>query len=198
MKKYYEDTIPDGYVLVKTIDAKDKKTVIRMNILSFIPVIIGFPLFFLFIPLSNVKDAIDEDPLRLSIASCVFFVTMFLYIVLHELTHGAAYKLLTKKKLTFGMTLSVAFCGVPEIYVYRRASLIATLAPFVTFIPVFTVLMLCLQNPIDKLYALLMLTIHIGGCIGDLWCTYTYLFKLRDPLTLTNDTGPKQTFYIPK
>ena len=55
------------------------------------------------------------------------------YLILHELVHGAAYKLLTGSKLTFGITLTVAFCGVPDIYVTRRTALISLLAPFTLF-----------------------------------------------------------------
>ncbi|MCQ2122483.1 MAG: DUF3267 domain-containing protein, partial [Fibrobacter sp.] len=58
---------------------------------------------------------------------------MLVYIVLHELVHGAVYKLLTGQKLTFGFKASVAYCGVPDIYVYRRTALAALLAPFVVF-----------------------------------------------------------------
>ena len=57
--------------------------------------------------------------------SIIFIAAMLLYIVLHELTHGIAYKLTTGRKLTFGFTLSVAYCGVPDIYVYRKAAMTA-------------------------------------------------------------------------
>ena len=67
--------------------------------------------------------------------SLVFFLMLVLYILLHELVHGAAYKLLTGRKLTFGLTLSVAYCGVPDIFVYRNAAL-AALLKFKVSIPV--------------------------------------------------------------
>ena len=41
---------------------------------------------------------------------------MVLYMVLHELTHGLFYKIFTHEKLKFGMTLTVAYCGIPRIY----------------------------------------------------------------------------------
>ena len=53
-----------------------------------------------------------------------------------------------------------------------------------------------LENAWDKIYAAFLLGLHIGGCTGDLYDTYLYLFKFRSPDTLMRDTGPKQTFYI--
>ncbi len=196
--KYFEETLPSGYKVAKVIDAKDKKTVLWFNIISLIPIILLFVGYILSNELSRITEIGKEKPARVVASIVVFFLSMIAYVILHELTHGAAYKILTKQKLTFGITLSVAFCGVPKIYVYRKASLIATLAPFVVFLPVFTLLATVLQNPLDRFCALFLLAMHIGGCVGDLWCTYTYLFKLRNPKTLTNDTGPKQTFYIPE
>ena len=107
---------------------------------------------------------------------------------------GIAYKALTKQKLTFGITLSCAFCGVPNIYTTRKTSLIALLSPFIVFTIVLGVLVILLPNDITGLYASILFAIHVGGCIGDLYCTWLLLFKLPKE-TIINDTGPKQTFY---
>ena len=56
------------------------------------------------------------------IAVVVFLVSLVLYLVLHELVHGAVYKALTHQKLTFGFTLTVAFCGVPDVYTSRKTA----------------------------------------------------------------------------
>ena len=126
----------------------------------------------------------------------ILILAMLLYIILHELVHGIAYKLTTRCKLTFGLTLTVAYCGVPEIYVYRKTALISLLAPFLLFLPVFGTPIFLLENAWDKIYAAFLLGLHIGGCTGDLYDTYLYLFKFRSPDTLMRDIGPKQTFYI--
>ncbi len=121
-------------------------------------------------------------------------LALIAYLVLHELAHGAAYRTLTHQKLRFGISPSAAFCGVPDIYVYRRTALISLLTPFVLFIPVFLIPAFLLPNAWDKIYVLFLFAMHIGGCSGDLYDTALYLFKFKDPATLMQDTGPKQTF----
>ena len=39
-------------------------------------------------------------------------------------------------------------------------------------------------------------SLHVSGCVGDLYDAALYLFRFRDPLTLMRDTGPKQSFYL--
>ena len=58
----------------------------------------------------------------------VFIVVVVAYVILHELIHGLVYKLLTKQKLKFGLALTVVYCGVPDIYVYRTAALLSLTA----------------------------------------------------------------------
>lgn len=191
MENYYNE-LPEGYELKKEIDATSKKTGIIFNVLAFVimaVLIVG--LFFI----KKIKMTFNEEGLvRYYIATGVFLVAMILYIVLHELVHGIAYKALTKQKLTFGITLTCAFCGVPNIYTTRKTSLIALLSPFIVFTIVFGALVILLPNDIIGLYAIILFSIHVGGCIGDLYCTWLLLFKLPKE-TIINDTGPKQTFY---
>lgn len=189
MKKTFERELPAQYKEVMVIDASGKKLGIVLNLLAFvICAAILIPAFFLIRP--KMEDYTISSALLL--CGC-----MFAYLVLHELTHGAAYKLLTHQKLTLGMTMTVAFCGVPDIYVYRAPAMIALLAPFVVFIPIFSVPIFLLHNTIDQYCCAILLAIHVGGCIGDLWNTWLYLTRFRNPATLMNDTGPKQTFYLP-
>lgn len=85
---------------------------------------------------------------------------------------------------------------MPDIYVYRTPALIALLAPFVVFTIAFGVPLFFLTNEWDKVYCSALLALHVGGCCGDLYDTFLYLFKFKSSDTLMRDTGPKQTFYI--
>jgi len=195
--KNYETELPENYALKKTIDAKNAKVGIILNLIALAVVvacIIG-AYFIIGVPFSEMLEIGTVNGLYSVLRLLIALVIMIVYIILHELVHGAAYKALTKQKLTFGLTLTVAFCGVPDIYVYRKTALIAVLAPFVVFLPIFLALCFVLQNPFEKLLASFLLGMHIGGCCGDLWVAGLLLFKFRDKTTLMNDTGPKQTFY---
>ena len=190
--KYWEKELPAGYTEALVIDAKDNKKMVRgMGTAA----LLVFGLF-LWIGIATQWRGMKEQAPSMKLAFG-FFAALMVYIVLHELVHGAAYKLLTGQKLTFGITLSVAFCGVPEIYVYRKASLISVLAPFVVFTVLSVILLIALPDPWIRFYVLVFLGLHIGGCSGDLYNTWMYLTRFKDPRTLTRDTGPVQTFYIP-
>lgn len=189
MKKSYETELPNGYTEAYIVDAKKKSTALYMNLVCLVIAAAVIAVAFVMIKPSGFIE--NYSFLR----NGIFLAAMLLYIVLHELVHGAAYKLTTGRKLTFGFTAAVAYCGVPDIYVYRKTALIAILAPFVVFIPVFLVPALLLENAWDKLYCAVLLAIHLGGCVGDLYDTILYIFKFRSPDTLMRDTGPMQTFY---
>ena len=128
-----------------------------------------------------------------------FLALMLVYIVLHELVHGIFYKALTGEKLTFGISWSCAFCGVPNIYTYRRTSIISAAAPLVLF----TAIMLPVQivlffvHPLLYWMMALLFGIHLGGCCGDGFLILLLLVKYKDPRVLVRDTGPEQYIYVP-
>lgn len=194
--KYFENELPEGYRVVRTIDAKDKKVGIILNLIALIPLAISLVVAYFATGRPRLITG-DTDLWQSLLYLLVFMICLIAYVVLHELVHGAVYKFFTREKLTFGLTLTVAFCGVPKIYVYRKPALCAVLAPFVVFLPIFLTLCFVLPAPLMKMLAAFMLGMHVGGCAGDLWVSGLLIFKLRDNATLINDTGPKQTFCIP-
>ena len=187
----FERELPEGYGEVYSFDAGDKKTIRKMNAIA-----LAASLALLTIP-KLVMRMPPLPPVKLLLFLVLFIASLFIYLVLHELVHGAAYKLLTGEKLKFGLTPSVAYCGVPDIYVYRRTALISLLAPFTVFSVIFLLGMLLMWGNIWGYASGVLFACHAGGCAGDLYDTYLYLTRFRDPRTLMRDTGPKQTFYLP-
>lgn len=189
MKNFYKE-LPENFTAFKTIDAKeDKKVIIKFNILNILLIVIAI-LPFISIIKNNIANINSSDLLLFML---IFLVSFIIYIILHELTHGLVYKMLTKEKLTFGITLTVAFCGVPHIYVSKKTALLSCLAPFVIYSIIFIALIFIVPSGIYKLAMILLFASHFGGCIGDLWVSYILLTNKGD--ILMNDTGPKQTFY---
>lgn len=194
-KKNFERELPDGYVPVKIIDAKNGRTATVFTLLSLVPVVVCFIIARACVPLASVISS----PYIWG-AYGVFIGGMLLYIVLHELTHGLLYKILTGEKLTFGLTLTVAYCGVPDIYVYRRPMMAAVIAPFAVFTVVLVpcAVLAAAFDPAFFYAAMLLLGLHIGGCVGDLYDFLLLTFRYRDPRILLRDTGPKQTIFHKK
>ena len=186
--KDYEIVLPQGYESVLTIDATDKKFALRMNLAALIPMVPAMLLAWRMI--WNTPVAYFPQKML------GFFAALLLYVVLHELVHGVAYRVLTHRKLTFGLKLTCAYCGVPDIYCYRRTALISLLAPFTVFTILFAALAVFLGDTMLRACAVILLGMHLGGCSGDLYDSWLYLTRFRDPLTLMRDTGPAQTFYV--
>ncbi|MCD7847085.1 MAG: DUF3267 domain-containing protein [Oscillospiraceae bacterium] len=184
----FERTLPEGYKESYVIDATKGKFSLWLNVIAMaLMVVIAVPLVIVIFHMGEVHVS--------STFLLILCGLLIVYTILHELTHGIAYKLMTGEKLTFGLTLTVAYCGVPKIYVYRKTAMVALLAPFTVYSILFIALLVALPDPTMKLAVALLFAIHFGGCAGDLYDTFIYLTKFKDPTTLMQDTGPRQTFY---
>ena len=193
--KNFEKELPNGYVQVKHIDATDKKLGVILNLVTsgVIGIFIAAAMFILGIS--------EKLPLKWNVPILLAgALGIVLYIVLHELTHGAAYKLSTKQKLTYGMKWSCAFCGVPHIYVYRKASIFALVAPLTVFALVLTPLTIWLYfvDSFAFVVSAVVLGYHFGGCSGDIYMFGLLLFKYRQKTLLVKDLGPEQFLYLPE
>ena len=197
--KNFERELPRGYKEAFRLNARKKETIISLSIVSFIVTAVVFVLLLIPIFKSGI-DLSGVNAFEFFIFYGVFIVANLLYVALHELTHGAVYKLMTGEKLTFGITSATAFCGVPNIYTYRRCALTATLAPFVTYTFVIGVIVLFL-SVLDPLYYIgfsFIFALHLGGCVGDLYLSYVLITRFKDKDTLMKDTGPEQIIYKKK
>lgn len=198
----FERELPNGYRQALYINAKETKFGIIFNLIAFAVLIVVMAAAFFALKLGGGlrADIFDMDLPQLILAEVVFIGSMLGYIVLHELVHGIAYKALTKEKLTFGISWSCAFCGVPSIYTYRRTALIAVIAPFAVFtlllVPI--IALLYYLNPLYYLMVAFIFGLHLGGCSGDLYVTLLLLTKFKDKRVLMRDTGPEQFFYVPE
>ncbi len=193
MKRFYEESLPEGYSEALTIDSNDKKPGMILQAAAIITAAVLINVFFFIYALPRL----GEITAGFSIIKCVGFVLAYpLYVVLHELTHGLVYKLLTKKKLTFGFKPPSAYCGVPDVYTYRAASLLSLFAPLTVYTALFALLFCVVGEPFSRAMILLLLALHLSGCAGDVYGIGLFLFRFRSPTTLRKDSGPKQVYYI--
>ena len=215
--KNFERSLPDGYREVLHISAKDVKVGLLMNLGALVVTALAYiitvlPTVAFILPrLSRASAELDVD--FHFVAGIMIGAIAFLpFIVLHELIHGWAYKKKTGEKLTFGMSWSCAYCGLPGIYTYRATALFALLAPMVvisavTLLGAAVCAVISLRTyPTNAAQSVLVFLIgafislfscHLGGCVGDGYMAILFATKLRDPKTLMRDTGPEQFAYIP-
>ena len=199
--RYFEPELPSGYRVAKVIDAKDKRTLVMLNVVAVVLALLVLAVSYAFLAPTygwGEKDAFARDLATFGEARMLdLFVVLVCYMVAHELLHGLVYKVLTGHKLTFGFTLTVAFCGVPDIYTYRRCTLASLLAPFLVFNLVFGV-PLAFVGPLDAILFSLLLAAHVSGCSGDLYDVGLLFLRYTNPRTLVNDDGPSQRIYVPE
>jgi hypothetical protein len=199
-KQNFEKELPSGYRQALYINAKSAKFGIIFNLiaLAVLVAVIAFAVVSIKLSRRPMTNILEMDPLELLIADVVFLFVMVAYIVLHELVHGAVYKAMTGEKLTFGMSWSCAFCGVPNIFTYRKTALLAVVAPFAVFTLLFIPILILLYfvSPLYYLLAAVIFGMHLGGCSGDLYVLYLLTVKFKDRKTLMRDTGPEQFFYV--
>ena len=185
----YYNQLPENYKIVKVIDAKNKKTSIMFILVNL--VLTGAALAIGLYLMYREYGRFNYDYL----AVLLLLASFIAYIVLHELVHGLFYKIFTHQKLTFGFTLTVAFCGVPKLYVSRKTAIVTTLAPFTVFSIIFLLLVFIVPVESIKLLFVVLFAFHLGGCFGDLFGAIYMIFNHTKEKMLINDTGPTQTFF---
>ncbi len=198
--KHYFKELPEEYEMDYEIDAKSAKFTIVYGLILNLILVIGTIAICFAIRNISISDLFGPNKtIKINIlALLAFLASMVAYIVLHELTHGLFYKIFTHEKLTYGFTLTVAYCGCPKLYVKKWPMFITTLAPFVVFSIAFIIPLFFIKDNAIYVIMSILLGVHIGGCIGDLYCAVLMLFKYHKKNLLINDTGPKQTFYVKK
>ncbi len=197
--------LPSGYREDKVVDAKNVRFGVIMNVVALVVTVATYLLVDLvFAGRLTLGDLFRFDfsegagsryVAEVLLPLVVLAVGMIVCIVLHELVHGAAYKILTKEKLTFGLTWSAAYCGLPNLFVGKKTALIAVLSPFVLFTTLFVVLVACVGNTPYGIAVKLIFAVHTGGCAGDLYDAALLLFRYRKGC-LMNDDGLRQVFFV--
>ncbi|MGN1373421.1 MAG: DUF3267 domain-containing protein [Candidatus Coproplasma sp.] len=188
---YYKE-LPEGYKEVYCINAKKTSVGVILNLIAFaVAVVLIVCITLAKFQLSFVIKLEEIQTLLALLALCV---SLFAYLVIHELTHGLFYKILTKQKLRFGLTLTVAYCGLKEGYVNKRTALLAVLAPLVLHSIWMILLIIFLPANVWALMVIILFGLHVGGCVGDMWVAIMLIFRFNNTV-LTCDDGPCQRFY---
>ena len=189
MKAY--KTLPEDYKEFYTIDLqKDKKMALLVNLLAVvIAAVLVVPMLFI-VPISGLFDltqGLGQYVVRLGGT----IVLMVVYMVLHELVHGAAMKLCGTKKIKYGFTGMYAFAGSDDYY-DKKAYIFIALAPVILWGVV-----IALINPFVSAQwfwvVYFIQVINLSGAAGDLFVTVRFSRFPEDILVI--DRGVGMTVY---
>lgn len=198
--KTFERYLPQGYKVDDVLYAEKGKFARMLTVLYIISLFIAIGLLYLPFLLDSNSVRLDvrvgEDRLPYYVVALVLTVA---YVILHELAHGAVYKMHTGEKLTYGFAQTCAYCGVPKIFTYRKTAIAAVLAPFIVFTLILIPALVACYFLHAGLYLALgiVFAMHLLGCSGDLYVAFMFATKYKDNRTLMNDTGSKMAFFVP-
>lgn len=127
------------------------------------------------------------------VAAGVTVTAVVLYMVAHELTHGATLWLLTRVRPTYAVRLPYLTTG-SQALLTRRDAVIVAMAPFVLWAGVLTALWLTLpQDALLTVYVLMAL--NVAGSVGD--AVQAWTFSRLAPASLVRDDGTETTVFVP-
>lgn len=183
--------LPEYYKEILRIDLqKDKKLVLIVNILAIvIAVVLAVPAHFVvpIFSLFNMESGFGNYLLRF----VVLLLAIILYMVLHELVHGAVMKLCGTKKVKYGFTGMYAFAGSDDYY-DKKAYLIIALSPVVLW-GILLAVWSCFVSPEWFWVIYLVQITNLSGAAGDLFVTVKFLKLPKD--ILVKDYGVSMVVY---
>jgi hypothetical protein len=184
--------LPQGYVLKEEVDfAKNKKQFIFVNAAATVLMIVVLVLGYIWKGFS-----FEEDELWLFFAAMfVALLGILVYIVLHEMTHGAVMQLVSGVKPKFGVKLPYYAYAYGEAYFTKGQYILVALAPVLLWGVVFGVLSAVLNGAWFWCFCFLQAG-NISGAAGDLFVTVKTIFYPKT--VLVYDTGVGMSFYLPE
>ena len=182
--------LPEGYSEIKRVDLqKDIKLAVIINAAAVVIMILLFFIGTFFVPFSF---EISSDNLVLFLLKMLGTVlSMFLYLVAHELVHGIFIKKYSGKRAKYGFTGLYAYAG-SDAYFDKRQYIVIALAPVVVFGIAFLVLNIFLPASWFW-YIYLLQMINLSGAAGDIYITFL-MSRLPEDV-LTTDEGVAMIIY---
>ncbi len=185
------ESLPEGYTKIYSVDLqKDKKAKVGINlfavllgVLLAVPAHIAVPISTLF----SMEEGLSNYALRFG----ALIVLSVLYIILHELIHGAAMKLCGTKRVKYGFTGLYAFAGSDDYY-GKGAYIFIAQAPVVLWGAVLAVVNFLV--PLSWFWVVYIIQImNLSGAAGDFFVTARFLKMPKD--ILVRDVGVGMTVY---
>ena len=189
--------LPTNYEEIFSIDLQnDKKALFIVNGLSFLLI---FVMIIFTILLSKFTDLIPKRDA--SIGSTFYIIRLlisifciFIYLCLHELTHGLTMKYFGAKRIKYGFTGIYAFAGTDE-YFSKKAYITIALSPVVIWTIILTIINFFIPN-LWFYCVFFVQVINISGSAGDIYISY--LFSKLPKEVLIQDAGVSMKVFLNK
>lgn len=172
---------------------ENKKVIFWLNVVS-IPLIFLF--IFLFTTLLYVFYGNEDFGISMNfdlMGFVLFLVFFFLLIVVHELIHGAFFKLFHPEgKVKFGFKNGMAYATSPNSFYTRGQFILICLAPFVLISSALMGYALFSLNTSVPL--IFLASCHAASCVGDFY--WVYLISKQGGNIRVQDTEVGMSIYL--
>ncbi len=189
--------LPAGYREHRRVDLqRDKKAALLVNGAAAAATVLLLLAGGLLVPASAFFDAGPDDSFwrAVLLKPLVMLAGVILYVLLHELTHGAAMKAFGARRVRFGFTGLYAYAGSEQDWFDRTAYLVTALAPLAVWGVIFTAALLLVPRSWFWVVYLWQVC-NVTGAAGDI---YVSILTARMPRTvLCRDTGVSMSFFLP-
>jgi hypothetical protein len=196
MKNNATKVLPEGYTLVRTLDLRQTKNLILVNLFGVILLIASW------IGFAGLANAIHPGSMNFSFSSgdigsaflslLTFVVVIVVMLFVHEGFHGLCFWIFTKTRPLFAFKGFYAYAAAPDWYLPKGQYLITGLAPLVGITVICVALMFVL--PVWWMSPLVwMLVLNTSGACGDLWMVF-WLLRLPSDV-MSRDKGDVLEFY---
>ncbi len=185
--------LPEHYREFEKLDLEnDNKNALFIHGTSIVIAVLMAVIMHLIYPITSLFEK-DHGAFGLILRIVVMLALFAAHVVLHELTHGVAMKLLGAKKVSFGYSGMYAYAGCTEFFT-KRAYIIMALTPVVFWGIVLT--LICYLVPDSWFWIFYLMQIaNIAGAAGDFFVIFRF-WKLPES-SLIHDMGTSMTIYTP-
>lgn len=183
--------LPEGYLEIFRVNLQtDKKKALILNGAALVIMIaMAVPVHF-YIPITELFSFSIETKLYF-LRPLMLLLSVVLYMILHELIHGAAMKFYGTKKVSYGFTGLYAFAGSKDFY-DKKSYIVIALAPIVLWGVVLAAINLFV--PREWFWMVYFIQImNVSGAAGDLYVTFKFLKMPKD--ILVQDSGIEMKVY---
>lgn len=179
--------LPVNYRLAREIDMrKDKKMAFWLNIA-------GTAVFLVLCVIGYFIHPIAASDIQQPFMQAVALIGgLFVYIILHELTHALFMRIFIHEHVNFGFHVYAAYAGMKNGYFRRHEYVVVALAP--------VILLGCLLVLLTFLFPAWFWVLfiiqgqNVAGAVGDYFVIYLLSRTPKD--TLVNDDGMSMRYYV--
>ena len=192
--------MPSGYKLGQTIDLQNnKKQFFLVNGVAILVVaLLVVPMLF-FVPimkLFTIPSFEFSGFLLYAVRFLALALGSFLYVLLHEYTHGFAMKMFGAKEVKFGFNVIYAYAGSKKEYFKKWPYIIIALAPVTIFFIIFAAICPFIYNTPWFWVVYFWQVQNLSGAMGDVIVSLMLLKKPKN--SYIQDEGTCMRVYVPK